>query len=195
MNVKVKICGVRNIKAAKTAVETGADFLGFNFVPASKRYLPPERAKEIIRQIKGKVKIVGVFQDAEIHTVNEITSILGLDLVQLHGNEDNEYIAQMRVPVIKSINIYVQIQKMHADYFLLDRVKQGEGEIVDSIKGAQLANKFQLFLAGGLTPDNVVEQITQMKPFAVDTAAGIETNGRQDLNKIRAFIKNVKKTL
>ena len=195
MKVKVKICGIRTIEAAKVAVDEGADFLGFNFVPSSKRYIDPSDAKRIIKKIIGKLKVVGVFQNAESTYVNELILSLGLDFVQLHGNENNEYIDQVKVPVIKAINIYDQLQELHADYFLLDRVKQGEGEMVDLEKGSQLASKFRLFLAGGLTPDNVVELIKQVRPFAVDVAGGIETNGKEDQNKIRAFIKKAKKVI
>ena len=203
MKVKVKICGIRCIEAAKVAMEEGADFLGFNFVPTSKRYIDPTLATKIINsmnkffpwEIKGGIKIVGIFQNAESTYVNDVASKLGLDFVQLHGNENNEYIDQIKVSVIKAINVYDQLQELHTDYFLLDRAKQGEGEMVDLKKGTQIASKFRLFLAGGLTPDNVAELIRTVKPFAVDVAGGIETDGKESLNKIRAFIKNAKEVI
>ncbi len=103
MKTKVKICGIRTLEAAQTAVDAGADFLGFNFVKTSKRYIEPEKALEIIKLIKSKVKTVGVFQDEKAETANEIALLLNLDFVQLHGVENSEYIKSIKVPVIKSI--------------------------------------------------------------------------------------------
>lgn len=192
MIIKIKICGVKTLDAAKVATEEGADFLGFNFVPTSKRYITPADAKEIINIVKGKVKVVGVFKDADIKQVNDVALSLGLDFVQLHGNENNAYINNVSVPVIKVIKADDQIDNLIAAYVLLDRVKQGEGEMVDFKKAANLTAKTKLFYAGGLTPDNVAGIIKKVKPFAVDVASGIETDDKQDINKIRSFIKNAK---
>lgn len=192
MSVKIKICGIRSIEAAKAAVDAGADFLGFNFVPASKRYIDPMFAAKIISLVKGRVKVVGVFQNAKASYVNDIASRLGLDFVQIHGKEDNNYINNLVVPVIKSIKVDDVIHNTKAAYILLDRVRQGEGRMVDLEKAANLAADFPLFYAGGLTPDNVAEVIKKVQPFAVDVAGGIETNGLQDIQKIKEFIQNVK---
>lgn len=194
MNVKVKICGIRTIEAAKTAIQIGGDFLGFNFVPSSKRYIDPILALEIINSIRGQIKIVGIFQDAKIVEVNKIASDLKLDFVQLHGNENNEYINRVGVPVIKSISENDQPDKIKADYFLLDRSNSGEGEMVDLEKASKLTANLPIFIAGGLTPDNVASVVSQISPFAVDVAGGVETEGKQDLNKIKLFIKNAKET-
>lgn len=222
MSVKVKICGIRTMEAAQIAIDTGADFLGFNFVETSKRYINPADAKKIINLVKNKslptassgvsqrdkfvssvhprsklrgilaqnkVKVVGVFQDADLSYVNKIAANLGLDFVQLHGNEDNKYISQLNLPVIKSITINNQPQKIHAKYFLLDRPGR-KGEMVNVEKAAQLATQFPIFFAGGLDPDNVARVIKKIHPFAVDIAGGVETKGVQDSNKIKLFIKN-----
>lgn len=192
MSVKVKICGIRNLEVAQAAVDAGADFLGFNFVPSSKRYIHPKDALNIIKLIRGKTKIVGVFQNADINEVNQIASKLNLDLVQLHGTEDNEYINRVCVPVIKSITVYDQPEMTKAEYFLLDRPSRGKGEMVNFEKANQLAANFPIFYAGGLTPSNVSLVIRQVNPFAVDVAGGIETNNHQDVGKIKLFIRNAK---
>lgn len=192
MPVKVKICGIRTLDAAKTAVNAGADFLGFNFVPTSKRYLSPSDAARIINAVKGKVKIVGVFQDEQFELVNNLTLNLGLDFVQLHGAEDDKYMLQMDTSVIKSIALNDRVEKIKADYLLLDRPERGKGKMVDLEKATNLATNFPLFIAGGLTPDNVALIVKKVKPFAVDVAGGVETNGYQDPEKIKQFIKNVK---
>ncbi len=192
MSVKVKICGIRNIQAARVAIQAGADFLGFNFVQSSKRYINPVAALEIINLIRGEVKIVGVFQDAEISEVNRIASELKLDFVQLHGQENTEYIEKVKVSVIKAIKENYQPDKINAKYFLLDRHKRGQGEMVDLEKANVLAADLPLFYAGGLTPDNVATIIKKVNPFAVDVASGIETDHYQDTKKIKLFIRNAK---
>lgn len=189
---QVKICGIRSLEAALVSIKVGADFLGFNFVSSSKRYIKPGDALRIINQVKGKVKIVGVFQNANLNDVNKIALELGLDFVQLHGVESISYINKVGRPVIKSITLDEQVHEMISPYVLLDRVKQGKGKMVNFAKAAELAAKFSLFYAGGLNPDNVVEVITKVRPFAVDVAKGIEINGEQDIDKIRLFLKNAK---
>ena len=199
--MKVKICGVRTKENALTAVEAGADFLGFNFVKISKRYVDPAVAQEIISVIQGKAKIVGVFQNAEVDYINKIAQDLKLDYVQLHGDEDMEVISKLFTPVIKSVGvansqtveeIMSMLKTFTVDYFLLDRLKQGEGEMIDAEKAFIIAGEFPSFLAGGLTPENVEELVKQVKPFGVDVAGGIETNGEQDPEKVRLFIQNAK---
>lgn len=192
LSVQVKICGIRTLSAAKAAIDAGADFLGFNFVPTSKRYTHPKKAKEIIKHIKGKIKTVGVFQDNKISQVNEISKTLELDFVQLHGNENNEYIKKINLPVIKSIKIGNTITSTTALYILIDRNKRGQGRMADVKKAAKFTSKFPTFYSGGLTVDNVAEVVKKVQPFAVDVAGGIETNGKQDIKKINQFIKNAK---
>ncbi len=191
-DVKVKICGIRSLEAAKVAVEAGADFLGFNFVPTSRRFIKPDDALKIIKSIIGQVKIVGVFQNADIEYLNDLARKLELDFVQLHGSENNDYINNVDIPIIKSVSLVDTLQKIPAKYFLLDRIKRGTGKMVDFEKAAKLASDFPLFYAGGLNPDNVLEVVRKVKPFAVDVAGGVETEGMQNLEKIRLFVKNAK---
>lgn len=192
MNTKVKICGIRTIEAAEVAIEAGADFLGFNFVPTSKRYIDPKDAEKIIAEIEiSGVELVGVFQNEESGKVNKIATSLGLDYVQLHGDESNEYISKIDFPVIKSITLSDNPSLIKAEYFLLDREAR-VGDMVDLEKAAEMAKKIQIFFAGGLTPENVAEIIQTVQPYAVDVAGGIETDGVQDLEKIKSFIKNVR---
>lgn len=189
MSVKVKICGIKNIDTALATIAAGADFLGFNFVSTSERYIEPMKALEIISKLKGKTKIVGVFQNADFNYVNKIAKDLELDFVQLHGNEDEIYIKQIVIPVIKLI---VHGEKIKTKYFILDRSKQGRGSMVDFAKAAKLARENLIFFAGRLNPDNVAEVIQKVRPFAVDVAGGIETDGVQDIKKIELFIKNAR---
>lgn len=194
MQVLVKICGIRSLEAAKAAINSGADFLGFNFVPTSKRYINPSDAVKIINEVRNKVEIVGVFQDADVNYVNNISLNLELDFVQLHGQENLEYIQKVQAKVIKAITTSDEINPCGIDYFLLDRVKQGKGEMIDTHQARAIADIYLIFLAGGLTPENVTKMIKKVHPFAVDVAGGIETNGKQDLEKIKLFVRNAKET-
>lgn len=190
--IKVKICGIRTLDAALVAVNGEADFLGFNFVPTSKRYISPSKALKIINKVRGKVKIVGVFQNADIGKVKKIACDLNLDFAQLHGNESNHYINNVGIPVIKSVAVDDELSKNRAKYFLLDRIERGKGQMINLNKASKLAHEFRIFFAGGLNPENVTKVIDKVQPFAVDVAGGIEKNGVQDIEKIKKFIKNAK---
>lgn len=202
MNVKVKICGIKTLEAAQAAVDAGSDFLGFNFVPTSKRLISAEIAKQIISQLPKKVSKVGVFLDADVPEVNKLIDYLNLDYVQLHGDESPEYLRSINnAKIIKTFSLVSDFDvegttkrmKMYkVDYFLLDREKQGRGELLRSEKVRQLTSIFPIILSGGLIIDNVAEAVQVAKPKAVDVAAGVETNGEKDIEKIIRFIKNAK---
>jgi len=192
MKVQVKICGIRSIESALAAVSAGADFIGFNFVPSSKRYIDPKICRELINHIRNRISVVGVFQNQPIDEVNMIADMLNLDFVQLHGEEDELYIRKISRPIIKRIDGANIAQNVKTKFQLLDRKKQGKGDMVDLEKAKNLAAQFDIFFAGGLTPENVVAVIKKVKPFAVDVSGGIETNGKEDSEKIKQFIKNAK---
>jgi phosphoribosylanthranilate isomerase len=190
--VKVKICGIRSLETAQTVIESGADFIGFNFVRTSHRFIDPYICQTFMPEIKGKIKIVGVFQNATIEEVNYIAELLNLDFVQLHGDEDKAYVKKIKLPVIKSIVNLQKEQQIKVPYLLVDRIEQGKGALVNIFLAKKIAEKYKVFFAGGLTPENVVQVVKTVKPFAVDVAGGVETNGREDHEKIKKFIANVK---
>lgn len=197
----IKICGIRSAVAAKTAVYNGAAYLGFNFVPRSQRKVSSEFAKQIIDEIKGQVKLVGVFQNQPVSEVNGVAESLDLDYIQLHGDEDPDYINEMNRPVIKAyqldtdFDITVLLKKMNntnAEYFLLDRKKQSQGKMLNLKNLAIIAKMHKIFAAGGLNSDNVDEVIKQVRPFGVDVASGIESGGVEDVGKIKTFIERAR---
>lgn len=201
MEIQVKICGIRTEEGALIAVESGADYLGFNFVQSSKRFISVPKAKKIIKKVKGKVKTVGIFKDADAALVEKIAKELQLDFVQLHGSESAAYINKLHVAVIKAVplqaestvsNVLVDMGSAHAQAYLLDRPKQGKGTLINTEKAGIVARYFSVFLAGGLTPENVQERVRKVQPFGVDVAGGIETDGREDPEKIKRFIQNAK---
>ena len=199
--IKVKICGIKSLDTALTAMNAGADYLGFNFVHTSKNYIKPEKAKEIIDRVRGRVIVVGVFQDERVETVNQIAQDLGLDLVQLHGLETIGYCEKFEKPVIKAFLVpsdfdlkdtKTEIELYKVDFYMLDREKRGMGEILNPVKVKELASEFPIFLAGGLSPENAGSVLEVVKPFAVDVSSGIETEGVKDNEKIKKFISIVK---
>lgn len=194
MTVKVKICGIRTLDTAQKAVSAGANYLGFNFVATSPRYISPKTSAAIIAKVKGRVYTVGVFQNAPTDMVNHLASQLKLDFVQLHGNETRAYIENVTTPVIKAITADDDPQKYtDVHYFLLDRPGK-KGNPVDQQIASDIAKEFPLFLAGGLTPGNVASAIAVVHPFAVDVASGVETDGGTNPDKVTTFINQAKKT-
>lgn len=207
MRVKVKICGIKTIEAAQAAFGAGADFLGFNFVPTSKRYIKPELAKKINIEsglaMTDRPKIVGIFQNEKIDVVNKLIEYLKLDFVQLHGNESPDYIDKIKDRgVIKTFSLPLdfdvaktieEMKNYKADYFLLDRKVQGEGEILNIDKVRELTSIFPIIFGGGLTVENVRKLVRVSKPQVVDVAGGVETDGVKDLEKIKKFIEIAKK--
>lgn len=192
LQTKIKICGVRTIAAAEAAVSAGAEYIGFNFVPTSKRFVDPKIALKIVKRIKGKVLTVGVFQNEKSSKVNKISEMLALDYVQLHGDEDEAYMKTIKSSIIKKITVDAAVKQTQESFFLLDRPTQGEGAMVNTEQARMLTQKYAVFLAGGLTPENVGIIVKRVQPYAVDVAGGIETEGKEDVQKIKEFIMNAK---
>lgn len=202
MKIKVKICGVRSIEAAQVVGFSGADFIGLNFIPTSVRKITRDMALDIIVATGQNVKKVGVFQDQPVEFVQELASELELDFVQLHGAEDQAYINNLKnVGIIKAIGLsrdFVisqvedEIDKYVADYFLLDRINRGEGEVLNLEKVKVLTQKYSIILGGGLIPESVGHIVSTAHPDGVDVAGGIETDGVEDIEKIKLFVKNAK---
>jgi phosphoribosylanthranilate isomerase len=196
--MKVKICGVTTKTALETAIEAGADFVGFVFFEKSKRNISVEKAKELARIVPKTVKKVGVFVDENIENLLKIANEIPLDIVQLHGNENWRYCEKIPFEIIKVIKIidgkFSQNPNDFPDTTLMfDAKVSGGGEKFDwyaqdfsKIKG----RKF--FIAGGLNSENVKEAIEYFSPFAVDVSSGVETNGQKDNDKIRNFLKNAR---
>lgn len=201
MITKVKICGIRTVENARSAILAGADYIGLIFVRQSKRYIEPEDAASIVRSVGDCAVQVGVFEAIEPAEINRIVSVAGLQLVQLYGLKNPEEIAQIKSPVIRAIRVAQNqtpdgvIQTLRASgasYALLDRETQGAGALVDYELAHEVSGSVPTFLAGGLTPENVGEAIRRVRPFAVDVASGVETDGYTDPLKITNFIQSVK---
>jgi phosphoribosylanthranilate isomerase len=206
---KVKICGITNLEDARHAIDCGADELGFNFYKGSKRHLSPQNAREIIDQLPITSGNVGVFVNEPIDSLLEIAEFVGLDGIQLHGNEDMTYIETLQKRtkkfIIKAFRVEPSFLVGDAldwplDFALFDTHSSnqygGTGETFDWEEfGTDIYLWFpdNAYLAGGLTPDNVADAILIVRPYAVDVASGVESSpGKKDPKKLEAFIKNAK---
>ena len=204
--VKVKICGITNWGDARRAVESGADLLGFNFVRTSPRYITPSKARRIVKKLPAKVSAVGVFQNESEERMLAIAQSVGLDQLQLHGDETPEEVARLRrhMHVIKALRVKKPFRAAQmagykrADAILLDaysrKARGGTGKTFDwrIARQAQRAGR-RIFLAGGLTPENVGEAIRTARPYAVDVCSGVESRpGKKDAAKMRGLFRAVK---
>ena len=203
--VKVKVCGITNQADALEAVEAGADALGFNFYARSPRYIAPEDARRIIAGLPPEVLCVGVFVNEEgAATVARMAEESGVSAVQLHGDESPEYCAAMGGhEVIKALRVGKDFAPEEAAAYpaqsiLLDaydpRARGGTGETFDWTLARRTREVVaQLYLAGGLTPENVAGAIAAVAPYAVDVCSGVElAPGRKDAARVRAFVAAVR---
>jgi phosphoribosylanthranilate isomerase len=203
MPVIVKICGLTNLPDALGASEAGADALGFVFYEASPRYVSIESAAIITRELPPAIVKVGVFVNAPEEIVGRAVSECGLNLLQFHGDESPEYCLQFGLMSMKAFRVsdaasLERLPDYPTDAWLLDAFSPnqlgGTGEKFnwDLALGAQKLGR-PIFLAGGLTPENVGEAIRRARPYAVDVSSGVEAApGKKDLNKVRAFIRAAK---
>jgi phosphoribosylanthranilate isomerase len=202
--MKVKICGITDIKTALAAVECGADAIGFVFAE-SKRKITEDMAKSIISQLPENILKVGVFVNESREEIERISSNVGLTHIQLHGDESEEFCALIKKPVIKAISIsdkesLKKVKGFSCEYILVDgpkgKYRGGNGLTFDwTHLDAKQINDKKIILAGGLTIENVEEAIRLIQPYMVDVSSGVETEGKKDVKKIRAFLEKAKGSL
>lgn len=189
----VKICGLQTVEDAQFASAQGAQFIGLIFAP-SKRRVTPRQAKEIVAALSPTTQVVGVFVNESVETMLTIAKDVGLDLIQLHGNEPASVAEQLPYPVIKAFSIDDIEQKRINDYpctyYLIDSPGGGTGETFQWERLSALPIQHdKLLLAGGLDAENVSKAIQTTLPAGVDVSSGVETNGVKDQQKISEFIK------
>ncbi len=203
MKTQVKICGVTNVADALVAAEAGADMIGLMFYDGSPRHITLATATEIARALPPFVLRVGVFVNPTEAQVMEAIAACGLNLLQFHGDEYSAFCTQFGVMSLKAIRVQSveslqTLANFHTDAFLLDAYSKaglgGTGEKFNWELAIE-AQKFgkPIFLAGGLTPENVADAVKQVRPFAVDVSSGVESApGKKDASKVRAFIAAVR---
>lgn len=209
--VKIKICGLRTPADVAAVNAALPEYAGFIFVPMRRRYVAPAQAAILCQQLDPRIRPVGVFVDARIEEIVEALEHCPLDMVQLHGAEDNDYIAMLRAAyrfrftvesrefcIVKAFRVegaddIRRAEASAADEILLDHGAGGTGERFDWTLLQHCRRRF--FLAGGLTPDNVENAIRVAQPYAVDASSSLESDGRKDPEKIRRFIAAVRRSL
>jgi len=203
MPVKVKICGITNLADGMAAAEAGADALGFVFYDQSPRHVSVEAAASLIRQLPPFVMKVGVFVNAPEDLVVWAIRECGLNLLQFHGDEAPEYCLQFGLMSMKAFRVRdaASLQAVlgyHTDAWLLDAYSPGKPGGTGETFNWDLALEAQdwgrpIFLAGGLTSENVAEAVRCARPYGVDASSGVEAApGRKDHAKVRAFIQAAK---
>ena len=200
--VKVKICGMTNLKDVKVAVDGGVDAVGFIFYKKSPRSVTIKTVREIVVELPPFIDAVGVFVDETAEQINKIADRCNLDRVQLHGNESPAFCKKIRRRVIKAIRVKdIQSLKKLSDYpvssFLLDTFSEdqygGTGRVFDWNLAYPAKKYGPIILAGGLTPNNVRQAIQRIQPYGVDVCSGVESQpGIKDHKKMQTFLKNVK---
>jgi phosphoribosylanthranilate isomerase len=199
--VKVKICGITKLDDALLCSESGADAIGFIFYNKSKRYIQPEEAKSIISELPAFILKVGVFVNENSDTVNKTAKLTGLNAVQLHSDEDMQYLERINYPIIKSFRVHEGFNYETLNSFincdwLLDTYSEkeygGTGEVFDwDLIPENIRNK--IILAGGISINNIEEVFRKVKPFMVDLSSSLESSpGRKDKNKVTEFMNKIK---
>jgi phosphoribosylanthranilate isomerase len=203
MSIRVKICGITNLADAQAAVEAGADALGFVFYEKSPRFVSMKTAAEISRALPPFITRVGVFVNPSKELVLKAVAECGLSLLQFHGDEPPEFCAQFDSMSMKAFRIrdagsLKELPKYKTDAWLLDAYSSdtlgGTGGVFnwDLAVEAQKSGR-PIFLAGGLTPENVADAVRKVQPFGVDVSSGVESSpGKKDHAKVRAFINAAK---
>ena len=207
MSVYIKFCGITNYEDAKNSLDLGVNYLGFNFYKKSKRYIDAIEAKLITRRLPPSISSVGVFVNLEKNEIDTIAREVSLDTIQLHRDENLDFCKSWNeLKVIKALRIGLGGHDKQdcedflkvTEHILLDKYSSREfggtgKEIKESLLeelGEDILSRS--FLSGGLTPENVAKKVKRFKPFAVDVASGIETEGdvrKKDLDKMREFVR------
>jgi phosphoribosylanthranilate isomerase len=210
---RVKICGIKDTSQAIAAAEAGADYLGLVLAP-SRRQVSPKQVAEIVQKVhsmENHPAVVGVFVNLPAADVNFIAESCHLDWVQLSGDETWEYCRAIKKPVIKTLHIFKKatakgtIEEIKRGYEVISKdnliclldtqVKEaygGTGQSFDQHLAKEVAAKFPVLIAGGLTPGNVAQLVREILPWGVDVSSGVETGGKKDIQKIKDFIRTVK---
>ena len=199
--IEIKICGIRRAEDIEIVNRCKPDYIGFILARGYRRTISPQTAAELRKHLPEGIKTVGVFVKSPIEEVEEFQRIAGLDAVQLHGDEDEEYIKKLNVPcevwqVVRVHGGSDVVDVKGANRILLDKYDAncygGTGEVFDASELGRIKAKSPVILAGGLNAENVIERVKMFKPQGVDVSSAVETDGFKDEQKIKEFINIVR---
>ena len=201
MNIKIKLCGMFREKDIEYANEALPDYIGFVVMfPKSHRNIDLETALKLKKRLSPKIQSVVVSVNANVSSLADYANYGAADLLQLHGNENAEYISNLRkltnVPIIKAVKVtnkndIVPADKLNADFLLLDS-GTGSGKSFDHSLVIPEEIKTPFFIAGGLTPENVKIAALSLRPYGVDVSSGVETDKIKDRQKMLAAVNEVR---
>lgn len=205
---KVKICGITNLEDALAAADAGADALGFNFYKKSPRYVEPTKAPSIIDELSNDVETVGVFVNESLETLLKIVEISGVSAIQLHGDETHAFVTSLHratsKEIIKAIRVspdldLAEVVDFDSHAILLDSFSKdeygGSGRQFDWKIAQNISTMIGcLYLAGGISIENVGDAIRTVRPYGVDVCSSLESSpGKKDQRKVKMFIEAVRR--
>ncbi|HBL14829.1 MAG TPA: phosphoribosylanthranilate isomerase [Cyanobacteria bacterium UBA11162] len=206
--MQVKICGITKPEQGQAIAQLGATALGFICVPASPRYVTPSQIRAVVDSLEVSINRVGVFADSRIEDICQVVSLGGLNAVQLHGSESLEFCIQLRqslpeIEILKALRVktpdslnQAEIYANYVDTLLLDAYHPqqlgGTGQTLDWRTLQHFNPSCPWLLAGGLTPDNVLDALKMVQPSGIDLSSGVERSpGDKDLDKVALLLKRI----
>ena len=205
MGLFIKICGITAVDDAETALMLGADAIGVNLITVSKRCVDEDTLKRIVERVDGRALVIAVVADRPVEELQHLLSATGLDRIQLHGDEPPAVVTELGPKAFKAVRVngaedIDKARNYPGEPLLLDAKVEGQlggtGHVFDWSLAAELSRVRPVLLAGGLRPDNVAEAISEVHPWGVDVASGVEVGGnprRKDASRMRAFIETARK--
>lgn len=203
----IKICGIAHPDDAELALAAGADAVGLNFVPGTPRALDVDAARRIVERLAGRLEVVGVIANLSLAEALELRQQVGLDALQLHGDESPELLARLLPKAFKALRVAAASDVARAELYAGERLLVdakvpgslgGTGRRVEPELVRGLASRRRVILAGGLGPESVADAIAAVRPFGVDVASGVERQGeprRKDPAKLAAFVRAARAAL
>ena len=184
---KIKICGLRRLQDIEIVNKYLPDYIGFIFAENKRRTVSIDLALELKNKLDKRIKAVGVFLNQDINYILNICNLGIIDMIQLHGNEDELYIKELKSKTnLEIINAYKE--DLNSDYLLLDNINPGSGEVFD---WSNINTNQRLFLAGGININNI-DLALKLNPYCIDISSGVETDGYKDELKIKEIIERIR---